>query len=79
MWFRKVIHRQSFREGNLHPFRQIGGTLVNFSGVTGADGTFLYKYRLNVRKTGTGEYSVAVSASLRGYTDGSGATTFFVQ
>jgi serine protease len=55
------------------------GTLVNFSGVTGADGTFLYKYRLNVRKTGTGQYSVAVSASLGGYTDGSASTTFLVQ
>jgi hypothetical protein len=55
------------------------GTLVNFSGLTGADGTFLYKYRLNVRKTGTGQYSVAVSASLGGYTDGSASTTFLVQ
>ena len=55
------------------------GSITNISGTTGTDGTATFSYRINKRKTGTGLYTVAVTASNAGYTSSSATITFNVQ
>lgn len=55
------------------------GSITNISGTTGTDGTATFSYRINKRKTGTGLYTVAVTASRAGYTSSSATITFNVQ
>lgn len=55
------------------------GSITNISGITGADGTVSFSYRINARKTGTGVYTVAVTASKAGYASGSATITFNVR
>lgn len=55
------------------------GSKTNLSGTTGTDGTVSFSYRINKRKTGTGTYTIAVSAAKIGYTSSSATITFTVQ
>lgn len=55
-----------------------GGTKT-FSGLTSTSGTVTASFKSFIRKDGAGTYTVDASASLSGYTDGSGSTTFLVQ
>jgi hypothetical protein len=49
-----------------------------FTGVTDGDGNLLINYRFNVRKDDYGTYTVFALATLSGYDDDSGTTTFEV-
>jgi len=49
-----------------------------FKGITGADGLVSFNYRINVRKSGNGQYNVFVIATKDGYLGGSAETIFTV-
>ena len=55
-----------------------GGTKY-YTGSTAADGTAVFTYKTFIRKDGSGTFTVDVTASASGYTDGSASTTFLVQ
>jgi len=54
-------------------------TQVTYTGITGTTGEFTFSYRLNVRKTGTGEYSLKATVTKAGYTLATATDTFMVQ
>lgn len=55
------------------------GTQYSGSATTDATGEATFSYRVNAKKDGSGTYTVDATASLTGYTPGSGSTTFTVQ
>jgi subtilisin family serine protease len=55
------------------------GSAVTFSGLTGTNGIVSFSYRLNVRKTGTGDYLLDATASLNGDTAAAEQISFLVQ
>ncbi|HSG24964.1 MAG TPA: S8 family serine peptidase, partial [Anaerolineales bacterium] len=55
------------------------GKAYTGSGTTDSNGVATFNYRTNPNKDGTGPYNVEATASLSGYTSGSGTTTFEVQ
>ncbi|MBN2045505.1 MAG: S8 family serine peptidase, partial [Anaerolineales bacterium] len=51
-----------------------------YTGITDSNGVAtISEYKTFVRKDGTGTYTVTAVATLSGYTEGTGSTTFFVQ
>lgn len=57
----------------------VSGSAVTFSGITAADGTVSFSYRLNTRKTGTGTYALDATAAMDGYDPATASTYFIVQ
>lgn len=55
------------------------GTQVTYTGITGTTGEYIFSYRLNVRKTGSGTYSLLATVSKAGYTSAEATDTFIVQ
>lgn len=55
------------------------GKVYNGSATTDSAGQATFSYRVNAKKDGSGLYSVDATATLTGYTPGSGSTTFTVQ
>ncbi len=55
------------------------GTVATYTGITGTTGEFILSYRLNVRKTGTGTYSLNATVTKAGYTTATASATFLVQ
>ena len=55
------------------------GTLKVFTGLSDANGQFTSSFKTFIRKEGAGTYTADAIASLSGYTDGTGSTTFIVQ
>jgi subtilisin family serine protease len=49
-----------------------------FSGTTGADGCVSFSYRINARKTGSGQYTIDVTATKDGYLPGYADSIFTV-
>ncbi len=54
------------------------GTKTTLTGITGTTGVVSFTYSLNTRKTGTGLYSVGVTAVKTGYISAIASTTFTV-
>jgi serine protease len=54
------------------------GRPKNFSGITDSNGEIVVSYKFNTRKDGYGAYAVTATATLPGYLDGNGSTTFNV-
>ena len=55
------------------------GSKFTLSGVTAADGSVSFSFRINLRKYGAGEYTVDLTATKDGYTSSSATLTFNVQ
>lgn len=55
------------------------GKVYSGSATTDASGQVTFSYRTNANKDGSGTYYVDATATLTGYTPGSGSTTFTVQ
>jgi len=55
------------------------GKTYSGNGTTDSNGQASFNYRTNPKKDGSGTFNVSATATLAGYTPGSGATTFTVQ
>jgi hypothetical protein len=48
------------------------------TGITNADGVVSFTYRINARKTGSGQYTIDVTATKDGYLPGTAQSIFTV-
>jgi len=55
------------------------GTKTTYTGLTGTNGVYTLSYRLNIRKTGAGTYTLDATVSKTGYTTTTDSTDFLVQ
>lgn len=55
------------------------GIVTTYSGLTGSNGQYTFTYRINIKKTGVGTYSLTADVSKAGYLSATCQTTFLVQ
>lgn len=55
------------------------GRTISYSDTTNADGTVVFNYTINTRRTGTGTYTISASAAKAGYETSEAQKTFIVQ
>ncbi len=55
------------------------GTTTTYTGITGTTGEYVFSYRLNVRKTGIGTYTLDATVTKADYISTTASTSFFVQ
>lgn len=55
------------------------GKKATFTGLTGSNGVFTFKYRINARKTGYGTYNLLATVDKAGYPTATATTSFLVR